>query len=244
MTSIHQLKDFGWHGLRVWRLGLAVSMAALIMAAPNPGMSQQQASGPPGGVPTVLFTLNFPNSDPDHYSIQIAKDGSSKYASQSKLNPESEDEDTFELEFIASAPTVSKIFDLSSRAKFFEEAIESHKRVASTGEKTLAYRDSQRSFQQTYNYSVLPAVQDLTTFFQNLSLTLEFARRLQYNYRYQKLALDEELKRMEEMQKSNSLIEMQAVQPILSKIMHDPSVINPVRARAQKVLAAAGLKSD
>ena len=42
------------------------------------------------------------------------------------------------------------------------------------------------------------AVQQLTQLFQSLSTTLEFGRRLEYFHRYQKLALDEELKRMED----------------------------------------------
>jgi acyl-CoA reductase-like NAD-dependent aldehyde dehydrogenase len=71
-------------------------------------------------------------------------------------------------------------------------------------------------------------------------LTLEFGRRLEYDHRYQKLALDAELKRMEEMAKSKNLDELQAVGPILSQIAADTSVINMVRARAQRLLAMGG----
>ena len=76
--------------------------------------------------------------------------------------------------------------------------------------------------------------------FQSLSITLEYGRRLQYFHRYQKLALDEELKRMEEMANENSLQELGAVVPILQGIATDSSVINPVRARAQRMVERAG----
>jgi hypothetical protein len=87
-------------------------------------------------------------------------------------------------------------------------------------------------------------VQELTNLFQSLSTTLEFGRRLEYYHRYQKLALDDELKRMEEMAKQNSLAELSAVAPVLQQVASDPSVINPVRVRAQRLLAQAEAESS
>jgi hypothetical protein len=84
-------------------------------------------------------------------------------------------------------------------------------------------------------------VQELTTLFQNLSTTLEFGRRLDYYYHYQKLALDEELKRMEQMLKEKNLEEVQAIAPILQKILADSSVINVTRGRAQRLLNGSGV---
>ena len=78
----------------------------------------------------------------------------------------------------------------------------------------------------------MAAVQQITQLFQNLSTTLEFGRRLQYFHRYQKLALDEELKRMEDAASQNDLEEMAAVVPDSAAHRDRPSVINPVRARA------------
>ena len=100
----------------------------------------------------------------------------------------------------------------------------------------LMYRDAERDAKTTYNYSTIRAVQELTQLFQELSTTLEFGRRLQYYHRYQKLALDDELKRMEEMAKQDDLQELGAVAPVLKQIAADQSVINPVRARAQRLL--------
>ncbi len=81
-------------------------------------------------------------------------------------------------------------------------------------------------------------MQELTNLLQSLSATLEFGHRLQYDHHYQKLALDEELKRMEEMARANQLIEIAAIQPVLDQIIADQSVINVTRARAQRLLRA------
>ncbi len=188
----------------------------------------------------VTFTLDFPGSEPSHYVISISSDGHSTYESDGKLSPDSK-ADPFHLDFSVSPATSRTIFDLAKRAHYFQGQIDSNKRgLASTGAKTLTYRDVQRSATATYNYSPIAAVQQVTQLFQNLSTTLEYGRRLEYFHRYQKLALDEELKRMEEMANENNLQELPAVVPILQRIVSDSSVINPVRARAQRMIERAG----
>ncbi len=79
-------------------------------------------------------------------------------------------------------------------------------------------------------------MQQLTTLFQSVAATLEFGRRLTYFHRYQKLALDDELKRMEDQAKRGDLAELQAVTPVLQHIYDDASVINVVRARALRIM--------
>ena len=188
----------------------------------------------------MTFTLDFPGSEPSHYVISVSSDGHSTYESDGKLSPDS-DADPFHLDFSVSPGTNKTVFDLAKRARYFQGQIDSNKRgLASTGVKTLTYKDARQSGTATYNFSPIAAVQQITQLFQNLSMTLEYGRRLQYFHRYQKLALDEELKRMEEMAHEDNLQELPAVVPILQRIVNDSSVINPVRARAQRMIERAG----
>jgi hypothetical protein len=188
----------------------------------------------------VTFTLDFPGSEPSHYAISVSSDGHSTYDSDGKLSPDSEG-DPFHLDFSLSSETSRRVFDLAEKAHYFQGEIDSKKKnLASTGAKTLTYKDSSRNTKATYNYSPMVPVQQVTALFQNLSTTLEFGRRLQYFHHYQKLALDEELKRMEGIADQDNLEEMAAVVPILRQIVTDTSVINPVRARAQRLIERAG----
>ncbi len=192
---------------------------------------------------TVTFTLDFPTSQPEHYSIRFLSDGSARYESSGRLSADSDETGSFDLDFTVTAETRQKIFELAAKAGYFQKDVDSHhKGLAFTGKKTLGYKDARRSGESTYNYSANPAVQDLTTLMQSLSATLEFGYRLQYDHHYQKLALDQELKRMEEMARTNQLIEVTAIQPILDQIIADPSVINVTRARAQRLLERAGVR--
>jgi len=194
-------------------------------------------------VPTVSFTFDFPGSEPEHFAISVGADGHSVYSSNGKLTAESEGGEPFHLEFQMSEPTRAQIFDAAKRAHNFAGRIDSGKKVAFTGTKTLSYKDGQGNTQATYNYSPVPAVQQLTALFQSLSATLEFGRRMEYYHRYQKLALDDELKQMEEMAQNNNLAELSAVAPILRAIVEDPSVMTVVRARASRLLDRAGVAS-
>ncbi|MGB6675195.1 MAG: hypothetical protein WBE44_00755 [Terriglobales bacterium] len=211
-----------------------VALVYLIACFMSSAQAQQTA------VPTVTFTLDFPGSEPDHYVISVSEDGRSSYDSDGKLSPDSEGGDSFHADFTMSQAGRTRVFDLAKRAHYFEGQIDSkNKKLASTGSKTLTYKDTQKNTSATYNYSPVPPVQDLTNFFQSLSTTLEFGHRLDYHLRYQKLALDEELKNMEEASNSGGLAEISAVAPVLQKIADDPAVIKVVRARAQHMLQLA-----
>jgi hypothetical protein len=205
-----------------------------------------QATGPSPA--TISFTLDFPQSTPAHYSIVVDSSGKTNYTSglaQPQSNAGSDSDDTtsdsgqpYHYTFTISPATRDHIFDLAARANYFSRDVNYTKHnIANTGEKILTYKDSQRSTQARYNYTANPAVQQLTTLFQSLSATLEYGRRLDEAYRYQKLALDEELKSMEQQADQNGLVEVQAVAPILKKIAADPAVINVTRARAERLLA-------
>ena len=210
-----------------------LTLVALILAV-TASLAQQS---PPA---TISFSLDFPQSIPDHYVITISSDRHATYDSTGKLTPESDPGDPFHDDFTVSADTCKKIFELAAKVKYFEGQIDSgNKKLASTGVKVLKYEEGSRKTEATYNYSAIPAVQQLTAVFQNISTTLEFGRRLDFFYRHQKLALEDELKHMEESAKSNNLGELQAIAPILQRIAADHSVLNVTRARAQRLLSTA-----
>jgi hypothetical protein len=187
----------------------------------------------------VSFTIDFPGSQPEHYSIRIPSDGLAHYVSSGHLSGDSESTDDFGLDFTVTPDTRQKVFALAAKAGYFQKDLDSHKNLAFTGKKTLTYGDASRSGTCTFNYSANPAVQELTSLMQNLSATLEFGHRLEYDRHYQKLALDDELKRMESLARTNELVEVKAIQTILDQIIADPSLVNVTRARAQRLLERA-----
>lgn len=207
--------------------------AARILAIPLLFITICNAADPA----SVTFSLDFPDSSPEHYSIAVQSDGHTHYESSGKITADSDVREDYETDFIFSDPTRTRIFELAAQAHYFSGKVDSgNKKLAFTGSKKLIYKDGQRNSSADYNYSQQPAVQQLTTLFQNVAATMEFGRRLTYFHRYQKLALDDELKRMEDEAKRGELAELQAVSPVLQQIYEDSSVMNVVRARARRII--------
>ena len=205
--------------------------------------SAKQASAASEPPANISFSLDFPQSIPDHYVISVSSDGHASYDSTGKLTPDSEPGDPFHADFVLSSASCKRIFDLAAKAQYFKGKVDSGKRnIASTGAKVLTYTSGDSHNRAEYNYSPVPAVQEITAYFQSISTTLEFGRRLDFYYHHQKLALEDELKRMEEMAKDKNLEEIQAVAPMLQQIAADKSVLNVSRARAQRLLLAGGAR--
>jgi hypothetical protein len=218
-----------WHNSSCMRIGVC----GLLLIA----LSSAVAQGPRESA-TVTFGLEFPGANPSHYAITVAEDGHGSYSSNGQLNKDSDPADPAPLPFTLSDKVRQQIFDLAQRAHYFKGKVDSgNTKIANTGVKVLTYKSENQSSQATYNYSPVAAVQQITAIFQNLSTTLEFGRRLSYFRKYQKLALDDDLKRMEEMQKEDNLGDIQAIAPILNGIADDTSVMNVSRSRALRLLA-------
>ncbi len=202
-------------------------------------LSMSAAAADPHAPATVTFTLDFPGANPSHYEIGIGSDGSGSYRSNGQLEQQAEPADPEPLRFELSDRVRRQIFELAQKAHYFTGKIDSgRKNIANTGVKTLAYNEAQRNTQATYIYSSVGPVQQLTEVLQGLSATLEFGRRIKYFLKYEKLALDADLKRMEELQKERNLGDVQAIAAVLNEVAADQSIMNVTRARARRVLAS------
>jgi hypothetical protein len=223
------IRAFQVRGIFIWR---AVGIGVLAMAAMSAPLISQQAAS----TPVVTFTFDFPQSDPEHYSIAVDVTGDARFECTGKITQDSEDQ-TYQTEFEVSAVNRERIFEWAKRAQYFAGKVDaSNRKVAFTGTKILSYQDGLRSSTARYNYSNVVAVQQLTALFQTMAGTLEYGHRLAYYHRYQKLALDEELKHMEAQAKNGELTEIQGVAPVLREIVEDTSVINVVRGRAKELI--------
>jgi hypothetical protein len=201
------------------------------------GYATAQAS-----LPTVGYTQDFEGSNPSHYELTITSDGHGTYTSNGQLSEKADPAELVPVEFAISDKVRQQIFDLAKRAKYFDGKVDSGRtNIAHTGTKVLTYKDDKRSTKATYNYSPIPAIADLTEIFQNLCTTMEFGRRLTFFHKYQKLALDDELKHMDDMRRDTMLGDLQAIAPILREIANDQTVMNVSRSRALRLLATADL---
>ncbi len=186
-------------------------------------------------IATVTFTLDFPNANPPHYSLAIDSVGRATYES---TPPPNEPGEPYTIQFTASEPTRTRIFDAARKLNYFKGDFEYRKgRIAFSGTKTLSYKDAHQQNVTTYNWSDNTVIQQLTRLFQDISMTLEFGSDLEHLYKYDKLGIDAELRQMIDASTKGELLELQAIAPILQKIADDPGIIHIARQRASTLLA-------
>ena len=245
---------------------LAFILLAMLPGASGYTNAQQAsqssaASAESTGDDSITFKLSWPAVHPSQYSIVVHRDGRAEYNSDDKgLTPpqqanspvesnaeqstQAEDaasQDAFHKDFTASEALRQKIFSLAEKANYFEGQFEFTKHaVAQTGQKTLSFADRSRHSSTTYNYSEDPSIDELTSLFQGISATVEGGRKLEFDRRFQKLSLDEDLKYLEDECNNGHLQELQVIAPILQRLATDRTILHIAQQRAQRILRKAG----
>ncbi len=88
----------------------------------------------------------------------------------------------------------------------------------------------------TFNWSQNPDIQELTRFFQGVAMTIDYGRILAFQYRFDKLGMDERMKELEDLQASHNVEELAIIAPTLRKIAADPNLMNISRESARRLL--------
>ena len=213
---------------------VAVLLSAVWASAQNAQAPIEPNAAPEATPPTIVFSLTFPQATPPFFNVAIESTGRSEYKSTPGLKNEG---DPYLLEFTASEATRTRLFELARQLNFFQGHYEYDKKVAFTGTKTLTFKNGAEEHTANYNWSQSPQIQEITTTFQNISSTIEMGRQLQDKYRFDKLGVDAILASMENEAKENRLGELQILQPILSRMAKDSSLMNISRRRAEFLLS-------
>jgi len=190
----------------------------------------------------IVFKFDWDQGLPwAKYTISVDDAGGAHF--QGNGNPEeSGDGDEFSQDFTMSDANRQKIFDLAKKADYFQGNLEiKQKNIAQTGQKTLEYHGIRAGITSaTYNYSPNQNVEELTRIFQAVAMTIDFGRKLAFDYRFNKLGIDARLHSLQDMQASHYIEELQAIEPILQKIAADPNMMHINRVTAGQLLKSIG----
>ena len=218
-------------------------MLAAVAAAQAPPAPPQAAGSPSSGAATVSYEVDSTNRDPAKYSLAIDQFGHAVYTAEDKPDANAAaDGDTaasppYRVEFEVSPATRERIFALTQQLDYFHGDYDFRKhKIADSGQKTLRYHDGTRDTSAVFRWSENKEIQDLSAVFEGIALTQALARKIQFLRRFDKLGLDEVLKRMEELQRENELLEVQSIAPTLRQVANDLSVMHVARERAARLL--------
>ncbi len=190
----------------------------------------QSRANPPEDVPaSVQFTKEFPGSAPAYYSILIREDG----AARLWWDPEEEP-----LEFHVATSTASRIFQLAGELHYFREIdLESHRKVARLGKKTLQYEQGDQRNQASFNHTEAAPAMELTSLFERLAQTHHHRDRLEYLLRFDRLGVVKELLQVESALNKERLLEPELLLPTLEKIRADRKLVQVAQGRAGQIIA-------
>ena len=226
-----------------WLRGLLTSL--LLVSTLLPGQTPKLEPNHPQHplVPTVTFTFNWPSIEPHRYVISVDSSGDASYQSwMTEAGADQSVGEPYMLKFTVSAGARDRIFALARQLKYFNGDFDYRKhRIAETGEKTLAYADPDKQYETRYNWSENPAIDELTALFQGMSTTIECGRRLARLHRFDRLGLNDELKKLENVAVDHRAAELQIIAPTLEQLADDPGVMNIARQRARHILEIAGV---
>jgi hypothetical protein len=210
-------------------------LAFIVLLLLLPAVAQQPAAP---AQPSVTFDFEWSQGIPwQTYSITVRADGNTHFQGTPAPDEAGGDTDPFQQDFTMSEVNRSKIFDLAKKLNYFQSDFDSHlKRIAQTGSKTLAYTSATAHGSTTYNWSPNTDVQELTRLFLAIANTLDYGRKLSFQYRFDKLGMEARLKELENMRADHHVEELNAIAPILRKIADDPDMMHISRQAAQQLL--------
>ncbi len=214
--------------LRIVSITSCLLLASLCM--------QAQTAGPPQA-PIVVFKLSWDKALPwSDYVFTVNQNGATHFKATGNAL-ESGDSDSFEQDFTMSEANLQEIFRLAKAADYFQGQFETkQKHVAKTGAKTLEFHGPSLNTSTTYNYSPNPNIQQLTKLFQAIAVTIDYGRKLSYQYRFDKLGMDTRLKELVDLHATGMAEELQAIEPLLRKIADDDAILHVARLQAKQLL--------
>ena len=209
-------------GAKAMRLGLLWCFAGLAMAA-----AAQEAGSPSG--PTVVFSKDFPGSVPPYYSVTVQESGEAVY----RTDPA----DDAPIEFRLPSEVAGEIFSLARQRSLFQgAALESKRRVANMGRKTLEYHDGAEHSTASFNHTEVPEALALLGLFERISQTQQHALRLRYLLQFDRLGIVKALLQLETDLDHGRLVGPALLVPVLEQIVRDRAVVQVAKGRATQIL--------
>jgi hypothetical protein len=203
----------------------------LLISVPLCNFGAIAAQTQPTSQPTISFTKLLKGSVPEYVAITFDRTGAATYDGRK------ESESPAPRHFTLSTATTQRIFDLAGALDDFKSIdLESHKKVADLGAKTLTYQDGATKNHTEFNYTLNHDAQDLVNLFERISVVLQHVESLDYAMRYDHLGLPGELLQIQLDLQNKALTDPELMVPQLEKIIRDSRFMRLAQIRAQDIL--------
>jgi hypothetical protein len=219
-----------WHFRSDWSPGirLVLSLAliwtsCLFEAAPlfapvNPSLAR------------LTFTKQLKGSSPEYMKIIVNSNGVGSYEGRKLDDPSNP------RALRLSPATTRRLFELAALLNNCKTELESHKKVANLGLKTLLCETGSQTDSVQINYTQRREAQELTELFERIASVEQHIISLEYDIKYDHLSLPRELLQIEIDLDHNALTDAERMVPALEQIVKNPKFLRLAQLRAQNIL--------
>jgi hypothetical protein len=184
-----------------------------------------------GHPPRLVFTKEFKGATPEYLAIAVDTTGAATYEGR-RL-----DEPSRSRPLRLSPATTARLFELAARLHYFQGLeLESHRRVANLGWKTLRYEKDGKTNQVQFNYTLRADANELAEWFERIATVAQHRATLEYAMKYDPLDLPRALQQIKKDLAQKALADPQVLAPILAQITQNSRYLNVAKTRAQDIL--------
>jgi len=209
-----------------------VPLTVLRNAALTLGLTLMSTASMAGAAePRLIFTKTFPGSQPAYVWVAVDRAGALEFK-------EAPDDDQPVKAVLAHADA-SQLFDLAGQLDYFKTPVESGLKVANMGKKVFRYEpDNGPASETTFNYSAIPAAQQLLDLFEKISSTEQAWIVLDRTVHFDKLGVNDALAGVESLWLRKELMAPQQFLPLLRRITKQEAFMHLARERAARLADA------
>jgi hypothetical protein len=211
------------------RFGILIPFFGLVIVAGSyPASIFLQAAGVPA---KLTYSRTFKGSTPEYLLLIVDSKGSGTFEGH-KLD-EAQSPRPFQL----SAATTERIFALAGQLDNFQSLdLESHKKVANLGQKTLTYQQGEDVNRVVFNYTENRIARELVDIFEAVGSVQEHIVALEFEMKYDPLGLSQELSQIQIELNNKSLADPEILIPTLEKIARGSRFLHLAQVRAQQII--------
>jgi hypothetical protein len=214
-----------------------LAVALLAVAAPLAANGQ----APSAADPTFQLDFSDPGLSPSQWTLTLRPDGTGHFRSQVGNPPNEATQGivppAVDRDIQVSAAYARRVFAAAERHRWFNEACESHVKVAFQGWKTFTYTGPHGQGSCTFNYSKDKEIQDLGDSLEAVAMTILEGARLELLLQHDRLGLDAEMEFLVEAVGDGRAQQIGVIREILERLVEDDTVLERVRKRARMLLA-------
>ena len=219
-----------FQGIRTPRLFLAAFLSFSIVATPCPA-GQTAGAVPASPLPRLTYTKTLKGSTPEFLALTVSANGEGTYEGRSLSDPPNP------RPLKLSTATTQRLFELAGELENFRGIdLESHRKVANLGMKTLRYEAGGQENHVQFNYTLNRDAQQLADLFEKIASVEQHLATLEFAMKYDHLSLPQELLQIQIDLENRALADPELLVPTLEKITQNPRFLHLAQARAQDIL--------